>query len=292
MKPRPKSVVLDVLSTLKGRSAPVRLLVAVAEIFDIDSNATRVAITRLLACGLIERDERGAYRTGSAAAPILHRLGSWRSIEKRTRPWKGGWIGATPDANGCTKDERTLSIRALSFLGMRKFAPGLWIRPDNLEGGLPACREALHALRLPAGCPVFALSDFDNASEKRARSLWNPAEIIDLYRGLTKELEQSASRLPRMDESSAMAECFLLGGEAIRRIVLDPLLPGAIVATDERDNLIRAMQAYDQVGRKCWKPFLDRYGVLVSEPPMDRQIWRDPADAVINELSISNGEPS
>src|SRR6186713_754400 len=52
VKPRPKSVVLDLLSTLRGHAAPVRFLVAAAEIFDIDSNATRVAITRLLSCGL------------------------------------------------------------------------------------------------------------------------------------------------------------------------------------------------------------------------------------------------
>jgi phenylacetic acid degradation operon negative regulatory protein len=289
MKPRPKSVVLDLLSTLRGRSAPVRFLVAAAEIFDIDPNATRVAVTRLLACGLIERDERGAYRTGGAAAPILKRLNSWRSIEKRTRIWDGTWIGATPDACCCSKDTRAASVRALEFTGMREFSPGLWIRPDNLEGGLSAAREALQALRLPESCPVFRIEDFDEAGDARARSLWNAKAIGESYRSLAADLDRSAAELPSMDERRAMAESFLLGGEAIRRIVLDPLLPDAIVPNGARDALIRTMIAYDAVGRRCWAPFLNRFGVLVSESPMDRQLWRDAS--TVPYLTLS-GEPS
>lgn len=289
MKPRPKSVVLDLLSTLRGRSAPVRFLVAAAEIFDIDSNATRVAITRLLSCGLIERDERGAYRTGSAAAPIIARLNSWRRLDRRTREWDRSWIGATPDACSPTKEERAASVKALEFTGMREFSPGLWIRPDNLEGGLAAARDSLAALGLPAACPVFAIREFDAAGDARARALWDSETLRNDYRALRAELERSAAALPTLDQRAAMSESFLLGGEAIRRIVLDPLLPDAIVPTDERDALVREMTSYDEIGRRCWAAFLDRFGVLVSEPPMDRQIWRD-ASAAAADYNSANGE--
>lgn len=273
MKPRPKSVVLDLLSTLKGNSAPVRFLVAAAEVFGIDPNATRVAITRLLAAGLIERDERGAYRTGSAADPILHRLSSWRKVDTRTRDWDGTWIGAAPEA--CPKDTRALALRALGFNGFREFAPGLRIRPNNLDGGLEATRQALVGLRLPEDCPLFTLGDLDERGEARARALWDASEMRRQYRDLANRLARSSARLPRMDERAAMAESFLIGGETIRLIVLDPLLPDAIVPTTERDALVEAMAEYDQVGRRCWAPFLNRYGVFASEPPMDRQIWRE-----------------
>jgi len=275
VKPRPKSVVLDLLSTLRGHAAPVRFLVAAAEIFDIDSNATRVAITRLLSCGLIERDERGAYRTGSAASPIIRRLNSWRKIEKRTRDWDGSWVGATPEAATTAKEERAVSTRALEFTGMREFSPGLWIRPNNLEGGLAAARESLHALRLADSCPIFTIRDLDAAGQARARSLWDAEAIRSLYRTLAADLDKSSAELPRMEERKAMAESFLLGGEAIRRIVLDPLLPDAIVPTTERDNLVRAMMRYDEVGRRAWAGFLSRFGVLADESPADRQIWRE-----------------
>lgn len=287
VKPRPKSVVLDLLSTLRGRSAPVRFLVAAADIFGIDSNATRVAITRLLAAGLVERDERGAYRTGRAADPVLARLNTWRSMEKRTRDWDGTWIGATPSICCCSKDDRAGSLKALEFTGMREFAPGFWIRPDNLEGGLDAVRAALFGLGVPGASPVFRVRDFDEASEARARTLWDAEAIRRHYRSIAAELESSAARLPAMEAKAAMAESFLIGGEAIRRIVLDPLLPEAIVPTAEREALVRAMTAYDEIGRRCWAPFLERYGVPLGDSPMDRQLWRDAAP---NSTSLSSGD--
>jgi phenylacetic acid degradation operon negative regulatory protein len=253
----------------------VRLLVAAADIFGIDSNATRVAITRLLACGLVERDERGAYRTGAAAAPISARLDTWRSMQKRTRDWEGFWVGAAPHSCGCSKEQRATSQKALEFTGMRELSPGLWIRPDNLEGGHLAVRKALTGFGVPCASIVFQIRDFDEVGEARARALWDADSIRKEYREIAEALDRSASRLPRMDQKSAMAESFLMGGEAIRRIVLDPLLPDAIVPTAERESLVHAMTAYDEIGRRYWAPFLERYGVLLGDSPMDRQLWRD-----------------
>lgn len=272
MKPKPKSVVLDLLSTLGGRSAPVRFLVASADLFDIDSNATRVAITRLLACGLVERDERGAYRAGSVAAPILSLLYKWRSLEKRTLDWGGVWIGATPAAGCYSKDDRADSRKSFEFTGMREFSPGLFIRPDNLDGGLDAIRSALVGLGVPTDTPVFRICDFDASNDIHARALWDAAVIQEQYRTLAGQLKSSAARLPTYTPKQAMAESFLLGGKAIRRIVLDPLLPEAIVPIAEREELIRVAIAYEEIGQRYWAPFFERHGLLINSSPVDRQI--------------------
>lgn len=291
MKPRPKSVVLDLLSTLRGHAAPVRFLVAAAEIFDIDSNATRVAITRLLACGLIERDDRGAYRTGAAAAPVQNRLLSWRNIADRLRPWSNEWIGAALAAN-CSKENRGSSVQALEFVGMRELSPGFWIRPDNLEGSVAAVRAMLRALGLPAGSPVFSIREFDAAGEAMARALWDSETIREDYRRIAEGLNTSVANLPRLSEREAMAETFLLGGDAIRRIVLDPLLPDPIIPSTERTTLVEAMIRYDEVGRKVWAPFVARYGLFTAVSPMDTQAWREPASFALGEYPIPNGENS
>lgn len=173
---------------------------------------------------------------------------------------------------------------------MREFSPGLWVRPDNIEGGVVAVREALRGLRLPATCPIFSIRDCDERGNAYARTLWDADEILSRYHDLKTGLEASAARLPDMEETKAMAECFLLGGQAIRLLVLDPLLPNEIVPTAERDELVHAMRAYDQVGRRCWKPFLDRYGVLVGEPPMDRQVWRDATSGGGGDFTSASGE--
>ena len=50
-----------------------------------------------------------------------------------------------------------------------------------------------------------------------------------------------------------MAESFRVGGDAVRQIVLDPLLPDPIVDVDARRALVAAMRRYDRIGRSCWK---------------------------------------
>src|SRR5258706_14729642 len=95
MTPTAKSLILDLLSTLKGRSMPVRALVVGAELFQIEENSLRVALARLLAEGTIERDERGEYRMGAAAQAVQQEVVSWRRLEERLLPWNGGWIGVS-----------------------------------------------------------------------------------------------------------------------------------------------------------------------------------------------------
>ena len=49
-----------------------------------------------------------------------------------------------------------------------------------------------------------------------------------------------------------MGESFSLGGDVLRQIVLDPLLPEPIVPALERRRLGEAMRRYDRLGRACW----------------------------------------
>jgi phenylacetic acid degradation operon negative regulatory protein len=53
-----------------------------------------------------------------------------------------------------------------------------------------------------------------------------------------------------------MVESFTLGGDAIRRLVLDPLLPEPIVPARERRVLIAAARRYDALGRRVWAGWL------------------------------------
>ena len=53
-----------------------------------------------------------------------------------------------------------------------------------------------------------------------------------------------------------MTESFRLGGQAIRQIVLDPLLPEPIVPAAERAALVAALRRYDRMGRSCWAEFM------------------------------------
>ena len=58
-----------------------------------------------------------------------------------------------------------------------------------------------------------------------------------------------------------MVESFELGGNAIRQLALDPLLPDALLPGRERELLLETMLRYDRAGRACWSRFLGGFGV-------------------------------
>jgi phenylacetic acid degradation operon negative regulatory protein len=265
VRPSPRSLILDLLSTLPRGAMPVRALVEAAALFGISENGLRVALARLLAAGRVERDERGQYRLGSAARPLNELVVSWRRLDRRAVAWTGGWIGA--HALGLARDERGAAARALRLLGFRALRRGLEIRPDNLAEGVGGVRERLRALGLPPSVPVFALTDLDPDSEARARSLWDARRLVAEYRATTARLEKSLAELAALGPETAMARSFVVGGRAIRQLALDPLLPDEIVPARERRALVEAMQRYDAAGRACWAPFLRRAGVVRTRAP-------------------------
>ena len=274
MAPTAKSLILDLLSTLAGRTMQVSALVRAGELFDIAENSMRVALARLVAAGQVERDERGLYRMGAQAVPIDRRVTSWRRIHERVQLWDGGWIAVHTGGLAERVSERQLRRRerALHFVGFRDLAPGLAVRPDNLAGGVAAARSELAALGLEAGAIVGALRELDAATDARARGLWDVAALCAGYRESLADLGASLQRLQVASEQEAMVESFLLGGRVIRQLVLDPLLPEPIVPTAERAALVDAMRRYDRLGRASWAGFMQGHGALGERAPADTRI--------------------
>jgi phenylacetic acid degradation operon negative regulatory protein len=264
-RPTPKSLTLDLLSTLRGGQMPVSALVAAARLFRIDENRMRVAIARLLAAGQIERDERGRYRLGARADAIDRRVRAWGSLEERTQRWDGGWVAA---AAGASKGPaRRALARALNLLGFRLFEAGLALRPDNLRGGAAGVREELVALGAPADTFLCRLAELDAEREARARRLWDAAALARGYERSLREITSSEASLAGLPERDAMTESFLLGGRVIRELVLDPLLPDELAPSAPRRALVQAMRRYDRAGRRAWAAFMARHGAPHADAP-------------------------
>ncbi len=271
--PAARSLVLDLLSTLRGGFMPVSALVAAGGLFDLRENSVRVAVARLLASGQVERDERGRYRLGAGAEPIDRRVRSWSRPDERMRDWDGSWVAvhtaALPRGRRRAQRQRARAQRLLGFQALR---PGLQLRPDNLRGGVAGLRDELHALGLEAGALVFRMDALDAAEDARARGLWDVVALCQGYARSLRDLEASERQLPRLDEGQAMVESFLVGGRVIRQLVLDPLLPDAIVPGADRRALVEALRRYDQLGRQCWAAFLDRHGARGARTPVDSRM--------------------
>jgi phenylacetic acid degradation operon negative regulatory protein len=106
------------------------------------------------------------------------------------------------------------------------------------------------------------MRDLAEDQETRARALWDVNRLEAEYRETTLALSQSRRRLSRSSTEEAMVETFRVGGQAIRQLVLDPLLPQEMVDSHERSTLVKAMMEYDKFGRAFWAPFMQRHGVV------------------------------
>jgi phenylacetic acid degradation operon negative regulatory protein len=284
MGPSAKSLILDLLSTLRRGSMPVRALVAAGRLFGIAENALRVALARLLAAGVVERDARGRYRLGPAAEAVDRQVRSWRELERRVAPWRGDWIGVHLTGLGAVRGrEAHRRARALAFLGFRSLAPGLELRPDNLRAGVDGVRQQLVELGLSAEAPVFRLGALDPERDRTARALWDGEALARGYAESRHRLAESRARLSGASAEAAMAETFLLGGSVLRQLVLDPLLPEPIAPAAERRALVEAMTEYDRLGRSAWAAFLAGHGVPHRRTPLDLRV--DPGIRVSGEAA-------
>lgn len=262
----PRSVALNVVRTISAQSVSIGRLIEIGGLFGLTANALRVAVARLVADGLLESDERGFYRLGAKAGPVQAHVEDWRRGDSRMRPWSckrgGEWLAVSLGAKG----ERTLrrsSLRALGRLGLREGLPGMWMRPDNLAQSFEQTLERLRALGLEDGAEPLRTHDISPRLQQRLHALWPTRALQHGYERALRDLQRSEKRLGAMPHEAALVESFLLGGEAIRVLATDPLLPEAIMKGDTRRELSDLMLRYEQFGRDIWRKYATRTQLTV-----------------------------
>jgi len=249
-----RNLILNTLLASGDSGQSVREAIASCGLFGIRENSVRVALVRLAADGLIESTGRGRYRLGPRALALARDVSAWRTAESRVRDWDGGWIAAYVGALGrSNRAELRSRNRALDLLGLRELEPGLHVRPDNLSGGVASVRTRLRGLGLEDGAAVFVATGFDSERDSRARRLWNGKALTATYRRTRRTLERWLARADLLQPEMAAREAFLLGNEAIRLLVFDPLLPAPLVDVEERRALAAAVRRHDEAGRALWR---------------------------------------
>lgn len=257
MAPTPKNLILNLLMAANGSALSASDAVTSAGLFGIRENSVRVALVRLNASGLIQSCGRGAYLLGPQAASLADDLARWRHAEQRVCEWSGAWLMVSTASLG--RSERgpvRQRERALALLGFKALDEGLHVRPDNLIGHARSVRERLHKLGLESQAPVFVATDLDTELDRRARRLWRTAERNQGYVRTQQTLSQWLERSHLLDAETAARESYLLGNDAIRQLVFDPLLPEPLVDVDARRACHRAVVAFDAAGQRIWQSLL------------------------------------
>ncbi|UJR86259.1 Hypothetical protein I5071_83410 [Sandaracinus amylolyticus] len=255
--PNPRDLILKLLLGAEGASFSARDAVAACALFGIRENNARVALVRLSATGMIEGTGRGAYRIGPSSSDLAEEVRAWRTAESRVRKWSGAWLVVHSAA--LLRSDRAAwrrCDRALRMLGFRELEKDLFVRPDNLAGGVKSVRARLRKLGLAADAPVFSADEFDDELDARARSLWNADALTESYARTRRELERWLHRMHTLDPEVAARESFLLGSDAIRQLVFDPLLPDPLVDVDERRAFVDVVLRFDEAGHAIWQTVL------------------------------------
>jgi phenylacetic acid degradation operon negative regulatory protein len=250
--PNPRHLILKLLGA-EGGPLSARDAIDACAVFGIRENSVRVALVRLSAAGMIEAEGRGTYRIGPKAAELAKDVRAWRTAESRVRKWSGVWIAV--HCGGLERRDRTglrQRDRALQRLGFRELDGGLFVRPDNLVGGVTEVRSRLYKLGLPPEAAVFVVRSFDNERDARARSLWNGKALTKSYVQMRQRLEKWLMRAKCLDLEVAARESLLLGNDAIRCLVFDPLLPEPLADVSERRAFVDTVLEFDRVGRLIW----------------------------------------
>jgi phenylacetic acid degradation operon negative regulatory protein len=256
----PRALVLNLLLGAEARGdagLSARELLAACAAFGVAGNSVRVALARGVAAGLLTAPQRGHYALGPQARPLADEVSQWRQIERRMTDWHGDWVAVHVGASG-RSDRAALRARERAFglLGLAEFERGLHLRPNNLAGGVAGLRERLAHL-VPAGAgTVFALDQLAPADAGHAAALWDTAALDAGYRDTTARLAAWLDEAPTLPLERAAREAFTLGGDAIRRIVFDPLLPAPLVDADARHRFVQTVARYDAAGHRLWRRFL------------------------------------
>jgi len=259
----PRHLILNLLLGAEGGTLSARDAIAACALLGIRDSSTRVALARLTAGGFLVATARGCYTLGPAAQALALDVSAWRNPAPPVRDWCGDWIAV--HAGGLGRSDRVAlraRERAFGLLGLAEFERGLYLRPDNLAGGVGALRKRLARLVPDAGLSVFVARGFDPGRDAAARALWDGAALNERYRTQARTLDAWDAGL--LSVEMAAREAFTLGNQAIHERVFDPLLPAPLVDTDARDAFFAAVRRFDAAGQAIWQTFLS--GVRTRAP--------------------------
>jgi len=271
VKPTAKRIILELLSASDDHESAAASVVSAGKLLGITENNVRVALTRLVADGTLELTARGHYKLGAATQALTRQVTSWRELEKQVRRWDGSWVCVA--LAKVASDDRAAARRrdrALRLLGFRALERQVAVRPDNLDGGVDALRDRLYELGLETSSLVFRASDFDPATDARARRLWNADRLTASYHATRERIDRWLVAVTDLPLRTAAREAFFFGGDVLRMILFDPRLPEPLVDVAARRALVDAGKRLDTAGRRIWAQLIGmQHGLVITKEHHD-----------------------
>ncbi|MDF1705254.1 MAG: PaaX family transcriptional regulator C-terminal domain-containing protein [Aeromicrobium sp.] len=205
-----RSAILSLLLGAHPPEAPGSSIVGWGRALGVTEPAVRVALTRMVAAGDLERTD-SVYRLSPRLLRRQERQDA--AIEQRTSPWNGEWHAAVVTSVGAGASVRADLRQRMVGSRFGELREGFWMRPANLEWTPDAAVAAsLEVMTVRPARPAPELA----------------ALLFDLpgWAATTHDLAASLAA------SENLAERIAIAAAVVRHLVADPLLPDALLPAD------------------------------------------------------------
>lgn len=253
----PKNLVEGFLRAAAPDSISVKSLLAVGDLLGFSHNAIRVAISRLCTKELVISDAKGCYRLTDKTFVVSKFIDRWRLGENRVRPWQGQWL-CCHLPQGMQRTERNQSQKSLAWYGFRHGLSGLYLRPDNLNLSITELNNQLIESGLTPQATLFRAYDFNGEQVQHWPDLWDVDEITRTYQELNDRLSESYEHFFDMPMEKSLPESIVLGGNTLRTLALDPLLPEEMIDVAPRNALSTLMIKYEEQSKAAWADMIKK----------------------------------
>jgi phenylacetic acid degradation operon negative regulatory protein len=215
-----RSVVLSLLLGAHPPELPVSALVDAGELFDIAEPTLRVALTRMVAHGDLERTD-GTYRLSER---LLERQRRQDAALDPAGTWDGSWEMVVVTSAGRSASARAELRTSLSELRLGELREGTWMRPANLRRALPVWPEDLIS--------TFSTRPGQDPRELVGR-LWDLKAWNRTGRELLEDIAAAHSAADRLTVAAAV----------VRHLRSDPALPADLLPADWTADALRSAYA-------------------------------------------------
>lgn len=204
-----RSVVLSLLLGSHPPELPVSAIVDAGELFEIAEPTLRVALTRMVAHGDLERTD-GTYRL---SARLLERQRRQDAALEAAGDWDGTWEMVVVTSTGRSAADRAGLRSTLAELRLAELREGTWLRPANLRRPLPDWPEEL-------------ISTFTTTPKEDA------ATLVDRLWDLPAWNRAGAELLEETADARTAAERLTVAAAVVRHLRTDPALPPELLPSD------------------------------------------------------------
>ena len=254
--PSTPRIALALLAGARGEPLRAPVLIGAAELLGVSANAMRIALSRLSATGDVRSPGRGLYALSAERLAAIAHVHAFRTGFARRVAFHGEFCGAvTSHLSRRSASAVRRRDSALALSGFCAYRPGLYLRPDNLEGGRPALAVHLRQLGLDQAADVVGVT-LDAVQLRRVEQLYDVARDASRATALGKKVSTLLGTMASRPARKIAIATFWLGDEVLRFLARDPLLPESMADPAPRRALAEAMSELDQRAYALWRVIL------------------------------------